>query len=844
MKKLLASFLALFFTLPVLAEDHIINLTIDYKTIEFAGKSRQAMAVNDQIPAPTLHFKEGDHVTINVHNQLNEETALHWHGVLVPWQMDGVLGVTQQGIPPGGAFQYRFTLHQSGTYWYHAHAKLQEQQGLYGAFIIEPKEKPSYHYTKEHVVVLSDWSNTYADNIYKNLKKDGDYYSPNFPLQPSLMRFIKDYTKADGEERKKIRDDYYMMQHMRMSMYDISDVAYDAFLLNGHPTSDPWTAPVSVGDVVRLRFIGAGGGTIFRVKIPGAEMQMVHVQGNDVTPYPIKDFTIAPGETYDVLVHIKDDQPYIIYAESFDTVGAAMGALVTRTDQPVNYDQVSPFPEPLPATREMMGPGMAMSGMNSMSPSMNMPMGNEMKGTSRVQNPSPIKNTTPSHSPMKPTSPNMPMSMPASEMNRMSDKSAPPPMNNSGNNMSMPSGMSMPGMAMSQAPSMSGKYQPLMGAVETNDPNIPIHETIQMELYGWMGRFIWFINGVPEYKAEPIILEPAKRYRIVFTNTSMMHHPMHIHGHWFILRNGQDAFDPLLHTIDVAPGATITADIDTDASGQWFFHCHFLYHMMSGMSRVIQYSTLIDITQHNAPPQNIIEETPYHNRPIIRVDEETPIDTSLTEHPMGHHEALYFSSFLDIGADPFNNAQRLTYNGLYGKDYDKLNLYINDAEIYKGTIENADIDIFYWHLIDQFWAIRGGANYIYRPATTPYWQPGIGIEGLMPYFIDTNIRSYYYSGSAKLDAEFSRDTQITNNVFFRLGVRGIFGTKTVPDAQIGSGLNQMRYMARLYYRLMPGLNLFTEFENERDYGDFKTFEKNIGELTNQNTVTFGFSLLF
>ncbi|MFO3470756.1 multicopper oxidase domain-containing protein, partial [Legionella pneumophila serogroup 1] len=368
-----------------------VNLVVAYKTVNFAGKLRRAIAVNGQIPAPTLHFKEGDDVTINVYNHLDEGTSIHWHGLLVPWQMDGVDEVSQKPIPPGGVFHYRFKLYQRGTYWYHAHAKVQEQEGLYGTFIIDPPNPPSYHYTKDYVVVLSDWSNTPAEQVLANLKKDGDYYSPRFPLQPSLMKFLHDYRNASPEERKKLIADYKMMQQMRMSIYDLSDVAYDAYLLNGHPKSHPWTAPVKVGDTVRLRFIGAGASTIYRVKIPDAKVDMVHIQGNDVDPYPIEDFWIAPGETYDILVTIQKNKPYIIYAESIDTLGKVYGALMTHPNQVVNYQQVTPFPEPLPVTREMMANmmqsmnGGAMSGnqqhalMNkktsspAMKPSMTMP---------------------------------------------------------------------------------------------------------------------------------------------------------------------------------------------------------------------------------------------------------------------------------------------------------------------------------------------------------------------------------------------------------------------------------------------------------------------------------------
>ncbi|HAU1484611.1 TPA: multicopper oxidase domain-containing protein [Legionella pneumophila] len=314
-------------------------------------------------------------------------------------------------------------------------------------------------------------------------------------------------------------------------------------------------------------------------------------------------------------------------------------------------------------------------------------------------------------------------------------------------------------------------------------------------------------------------------------------------GHWFILRKGNDAYDPLLHTIDVPPGATITADVDTDASGQWFFHCHFLYHMMTGMSRVFQYSTLIDITKGEKKPQDIIKQTAYYNRPIVRMDETMPIDTSLVKHPMVHPAGLWRASFIDGGADPFHNAQRLNYKGLYGPDYDKLELFVNDAELLKGKVESADIDIFYWHLISQFWAIKAGANYTNKPANTPYWQPGIGIEGLMPYFIDTNLRGYYYNGSAKLDLELSRDTQITNNFFIRAGVRSILASKTVIQANIGNGLNQMRYIVRPYYRIAPGLNINVEYEHEQNYGAFKNIQIINGEAASQDTITFGLTVL-
>jgi uncharacterized protein involved in copper resistance len=228
----------------------------------------------------------------------------------------------------------------------------------------------------------------------------------------------------------------------------------------------------------------------------------------------------------------------------------------------------------------------------------------------------------------------------------------------------------------------------------------------------------------------------------------------------------------------------------------------------------------------------------------VRIDERRPLDVSLIKHPMAHEASLWYATALDIGEDPFHHVQQITYKGLYGADYNKLELFTNDAEVSQGSVSNADMDIFYWHLIDQFWQVKGGVNYFYRPTVTPYWQPGIGIEGLMPYFIDTNVRSYFYSGSAKLDIDLDRDTQITNNFFVRLELRSILASKSVPQAVIGSGLNQMRYALRPYYRLMPGLNLYLEYEHEQDYGAFKNFAANTRETDAPNTLTLGLSMLF
>tara|TARA_R110000868_G_scaffold340212_1_gene600883 strand:+ start:12418 stop:14883 length:2466 start_codon:yes stop_codon:yes gene_type:complete len=802
-------------TINTHAEHHVVNLIVDYKTVNFNGTPAKAIAVNNQIPAPTLHFKEGDHVTINVYNHLKVGTSIHWHGLLVPWQMDGVAGISQTAIPPGGVFHYSFTLYQSGTYWYHAHEEFQEQQGLYGSIIIDPKKSSPYHYNKDFVVVLSDWNNVLPEKVYANLKKEGDYYNPRFPLQPSLKKFLYDSKNASPKERKQLVDDYKMMQQMRMSIYDYSDVAYDAYLLNGKTTKDPWTATVKVGDVVRLRFIDAGGSTIFNVRIPDTLMKIIQVDGNNVKPLIVNNISVAPGETYDVLVSIKKPIPYIIYAESIDTLGHTVGALTTSPQQPINYQKVKPFPEPLPITREMMDNMMGVNMSHNLGSSKNMSKMDDM-----------------THS-QKSIQSNAANTMPATN-----------------NSMNMPTESTIQGdsiVAPETLPeiktSSNTKYQSLVAAVKTNDPNKPINGVIRMELFGYMDHYVWFINGIPGYQAKPIVLQPGQRYRIIFSNTSMMHHPMHIHGHWFILRNGHGVYDPLLHTIDVPPGATIVTDIDTDANGQWFFHCHQLYHMMAGMNRIFQYSTLIDLEKGKGRLEKIINPLPYTNQAIIRVDK-APINFNLVRDPLGHPAYLFMASFLDADEDPFNNSQEITYKGLFGDDYNKLELYMNEAEINKGTIDNANLDIFYWRLISQFWAVKGGVNYVYRPAKTPYVQPGIGIEGLMPYFIDTDFRLYYHDGGAKADLEFSRNTLIAHNFFIRTAFRGIFSTKRTPQDEVGKGLNTFEFTLRPYYQINPTAAVYLQYKYTGSYGEVKSLLQQDNKSTSENRYSIGLSLLF
>ncbi|MCD8499765.1 MAG: copper resistance protein B [Gammaproteobacteria bacterium] len=662
-----------------------------------------------------------------------------------------------------------------------------------------------------------------------NLKKTGDYYSSQFPLQSSLKQFIQSYRAAIPEEKPNLLSAYSMMQHMRMGLYDISDVAYDAFLLNGQSNAHPWTTQVKVGDMVRLRFIDAGGSTIFHVKIPGTTLQLVSVDGKDIQPLERDHFDIAPGETYDVLVKIQKNQPYIIYAESTDTSGAAYGALITKTNQMVDYAAVQPFPIPQPM-------GMGQQTLSSMKM-------DSYKATHTEQTKKEMSTVIQDHSqPMVQMTDRDMQDLSAREMQNipMEESRKPTTSHHTMDSMTGMDDMTMmnhsaTSTANTSATTPETQYQDFRSPTVTNDPNVPVQE-IKMVLSGYMNRYIWFINGIPEYEATPIIIEPGKRYRFIFVNMSMMNHPMHLHGHWMILRNGHGAYDPLVHTINVPPGARLWLILMQMPVVNGIFIAIMRFHMMSGMARLFRYS---DFDENKTPSsQNSIMSSQHEMMTMP-----PQASASTTAIPSSHPVHLYQASYIEMDADPFDNTQEATLKSLIGYDYNKLELYSEEAEINKGVVEDANVDIFYWHLVSAFWAVKGGANYTYRPGETPYWHPGIGIEGLMPYFIDTDIRVYEHDGSLKLIAELSRDTQITNQFFIRAGIQANAATKTVNEDEIGNGINQMQYILRPYYKLSPSVTLFTELNYTQDYGQQINIDNNNDQSTHSTLLLFGISVL-
>ncbi|MQA67383.1 MAG: copper resistance system multicopper oxidase [Alphaproteobacteria bacterium] len=504
------------------------SLTIEKKTVNFTGRDREAMTINGQVPGPTLRFKEGEDVTIHVTNKLDVDSSIHWHGFILPYQMDGVPGISFPGIKPGETFTYRFKVRQSGTYWYHSHSGMQEQQGMYGPVIIEPVKREPYRYDRDYVVMLSDWSDQSPHAILSNLKKKSDYYQYG---QRTLGAFLDDAAEKGFGAALRDRLEW---GEMRMAPTDIADVAGYAFLTNGRTAAQNWTGLFRPGERVRLRFINGSAMSYFDVRIPGLKMTVVQADGNDVLPMPVDEFRIAVAETYDVIVQPKEDRAYTIFAQSMDRAGAARGTLAPREGMVVEVPPLSPRPQLTMADMgashgdmDHAGHGAAPGGGAGADPHAGHVMG------------------------------------PMSEY--------------------------VPGSGLAPVRKAGEKFL-VYGDLRAMRPYAGYRKPdreIELKLTGNMERYFWSINGKKYSEAEPIRLKYGERVRFKFVNTTMMAHPMHLHGMWMQLDNGTGRFSPLKHVVNVAPGMTLNVDVPVDAEGEWAFHCHLMYHMATGMFRKI-----------------------------------------------------------------------------------------------------------------------------------------------------------------------------------------------------------------------------------------------------------------
>ncbi|MFL4396602.1 copper resistance system multicopper oxidase [Acinetobacter pittii] len=572
------------------------HLNINEQQVNVTGQPLKRITVNGKFTAPLLEFEEGDEAVIHVHNQLkNQDTSLHWHGLLLPGLMDGVPGFNGfKGIAPNGDFVYRFKVKQNGTYWYHAHSKGQEQDGLYGPLVIYPKGKiPVAAHEKtdrDYVVMLSDFHNSSSDSIMKNLKKSAEYYQNRRETVSDVLKQVKTQgLKATWQDRS-------MWNQMRMLKTDMSDVTGYTFLVNGKTPQQNWIANFKTGDKVRLRFINASAMSFFDVRIPNLKMAVVSADGQPVKPVAIDEFRIGTAETYDVIVEPTQSN-YQIEAESIDRSGFAIGTLHNENTQAVGPIQM---PQPRPralltmddmgmshgngASDEHAGHQMNMQHDMSAMPEMKKEANHANHDSTMMNMDHHIKNKSSSehdHSMMQMKHDMQAMSASENDHAMMNmNHEMPAQFENKPKkdepvygwaNASTPAGMK------------ALQYSDLQSLTPQPDTRAPERELV-IRLGGNMERYIWTINGKKFSEAEPLQVKYGERIRLKFVNDSMMAHPMHLHGMFMQLENGQQAENlPNKHTLIVPPGKTVTALLTADALGEWAIHCHLLYHMSAGM---------------------------------------------------------------------------------------------------------------------------------------------------------------------------------------------------------------------------------------------------------------------
>ena len=544
--------------LPMLSGTDI-RLRVSHQMLRIDGQDRHAIGINGSVPAPLIRLREGTTVRLTVENTLDEETSLHWHGLLVPAAMDGVPGISFPGIAARSSFTYEFPVRQAGTYWYHSHSGLQEQVGLYGPIVIDPAGADPIASDREHVIVLSDHSAIHPHQIFRRLKQQGGYFNYQKQTLAGLL--------AGRDQPLK---DRLSWGGMRMDPTDISDVtgATYTFLVNGHGPRNPWTALFKPGERVRLRFVNASSMTTFNIRLPGLPLTIVQSDGQNVRPVTVDEFQIAVAETYDVIV-TADDRAFTLIAEASDRSGLAHAILAPRAGMTLPMPAVRARPL---ATMKDMGMGdMVGMGMGSGAPvtcaaehaamghcALGEPMGGDggmrMNHAMRDFSNAPGLARTPTVQTVAP----MPM-----------DRTGEPPQ----------------GLA-----NMGHKvlvYRDLVALERNPDLRAPSRQ-LTIHLTGNMERYMWAFDGVKlnEVKA-PIPFRANERVRVTLVNDTMMAHPIHLHGHFFELTTGHGDHSPRKHTVNVAPGGTVTFDLTADAIGDWAFHCHLLYHMHAGMMQVV-----------------------------------------------------------------------------------------------------------------------------------------------------------------------------------------------------------------------------------------------------------------
>ena len=522
-----------------------VGLSIRKQRFALGGEAGEAVTINGSVPGPLVRLREGGTATLRVTNELDEATSIHWHGILVPPEMDGVPGVSFAGIPAGETFVYRYAVKQNGTYWYHSHSGLQEQLGHYGPLIIDPAEPDPFLYDRDHVVVLGDWTFENPYKVLARLKKQSSYYNFQRRTFPEL------FDEADLGLANRL-----LWGRMRMDATDIADVtgATYTYLMNGLAPEDNWTALFRPGEKVRLRLINAAAGSFFDVRIPGLSMTVVQVDGQNVEPVTVDEIRVAIAETYDVIVEPVEDRAYTIFAEAMDRSGYARGTLAPRRGMSADIPTRRRRSVRTMADMGMAGmdmDGMDMAGGDAAMPGMNM-------AEESTFPPPPVMHGPDRHGPGNAAVATMPTSR-----------------------------LHEPGIGLGNDGRRVLLYADLRALRPLYEHRPPDRE-IELHATGNMGRYMWSFDGKKFSQVDgPIPFVLGERLRINFVNDTMMEHPLHLHGMWMHLDNGHGAYNPRKHTVNLKPGERMFVEVEVDAPGRWAFHCHILTHMEAGMFRVV-----------------------------------------------------------------------------------------------------------------------------------------------------------------------------------------------------------------------------------------------------------------
>jgi len=813
---------------PVHAKTTEHGLIIERQPINITGKRVEKITINGSIPGPTLQFTEGDDAVIRVTNKMNEETSIHWHGFLLPENMDGVPGLGGfRGIKPGETFTYRFKIRQYGTYWYHAHSRGQEQDGHYGSIIINPKSKDRIQTDRDYVILLSDYTDEESDDILSNLKMDSEYYQY---ARRTMIDFFSDIRKKGFS---RTGEDYQGWSRMRMLPTDLSDVSGYTFLVNGRTPVQNWTGLFKRGERVRLRFINASAMSFYDVRIPGLKMTVIAADGQNVEPLPVDEFRFGIAETYDVIVTPHEEKAYTIVAEPIDRMGFALATLAPREGMRGE----------IPTQRSRALLTMADMGMN------------------HEDHPMPDMD----HS--------------AHDSHGMDHAS----MGNTvyeGGAADYDTGVPGSGWAVTNAP--VGKtvlaYKNLRFLGTQKDIRTPDRE-IQICLGGNMERYSWTINGKKFSEADPISLNYGERVRLKFINETMMAHTMHLHGMFVQLENGQPGeMLPNKHTVIVAPGDTYSALLTADEPGEWALHCHMIFHMLAGMMTkviVARPATSKGETFRSTPDEMIHEKTePNHNLMKHKTHGTNSSASSMdhdshglsyaaieekSEQQAGHsaaaleqgtsvkkeHGGQIFHAFqLEAGAGSSDNDGTFNwhFDGWIGTDENKLWLK-SEGERTGGKTEQAEFWTLYSRNINPFWDGQVGIRHDMKPTSLTYLT--LGFDGLAPYFFETEAHLFVSEDgdlSARLRME--KDFLVTQRLILQPYLEANLYAQEVPELDVGAGISSAEFGIQTRYELTRKFAPYIDVKYERKFGETSSIAKSHGDDNDAFICAAGLRLMF